>query len=156
MVPQRKKHGTSISSVNYRSLQGHWKKLKEKEELGKGKWVQRKLVGGVPHLPLFFTLFLVGIPLYSPYRDNYRILTPLQFRYTECLPLIRLYARSSHNIISCNSCVEPAVHRVESVSLSIVACLHHHFLSGPFQCILFPPFILISSVISPPHWRQLL
>lgn len=49
-----------------------------------------------------------------------------------------------------DSCVEPALHRVESVPSSIMVCQDHHFLSGYFQCILFSPFILISILIYPP------
>lgn len=75
----------------------------------------------------------------SPYSDNYRIPLPLQFKSTECLPFIRLCTRSFHNIISCNYCAEPAVHRVESVPPSVMVCSHHHFLSGPFS---FFPFFL--------------
>ena len=138
MVPQREKHGTSILNANYRSLQGQLKELKEKEELGKGTWVQRDLVGGVLPLPLFFLLFLAGIPsLYSPFPDDHKIPVPLQFKSIDCLPFIRLDNRFSH-VRSYNSCVEPTVHRVGSVLFSVMACLCHLFLSGPFQCIYFP------------------
>lgn len=149
------KHGTSILSANYRSLQRQLKELKEKKELGKGKWIQVEIVGWVPIFPVLH-LFLAGIPfLYSPYPDDYMTLVAFHFKATGCLPFIRLCTKSSH-VISCDSCVEPAVHRVESVLPSVMVFLHHHFCQAHFQCILFSPIIILSILISPLHWRHLL
>ena len=154
--PQREEHGTSILSVNYRNFQGQLKELMEKKELGKGKWVQRERVWGLPHLPLFWTLFLAGISsLYSPCPHNYRFMVPLQFKSTECLPSIRLCSRCSH-ITSGNSCVEVRVHRAESVPPSVLVCLHHCFLSGPLSMCFISLFFLISIHISSPHWSHFL
>lgn len=86
--------------------------MKDKEELGKGKGVQREVVGGVAHLHLLFTSPLAGMPsVYTPYPGRYKILSPLQCKSIECLPLIRLCTRYSH-IFSCSAFVEPQGHRI--------------------------------------------
>ena len=46
--------------------------------IGKREMGLEGMVGGVPHLPMFSTLFLAGIScLYYPSPDNYRVPVPL-------------------------------------------------------------------------------
>lgn len=88
---------------------------------------------------LVLPLIPAGMPsFYTLYPENYRITVPLQFKSIECLPFFMFCTRYSHNVISCNSFVEPQMRRIKSPPSP-------HGMStlcmAPFQFMLLFPFI---------------